>query len=116
MKEKSQMEIEYENYLSSDDKCVKIEGNVFYKVIHKQSISLRGGVVLITVPWELFDHSSEKRVIDENGKEFKLGEAVHYSFHESIPEWFLKTATINVESIHEINEIGDYVLLIKGKE
>ncbi len=111
MKEKSQMEIEYEKYLSSNVKTMEIDGVVYFKIIQKQQIPLRGGTVLICLPWEFFEDRSINDCNDENGRRIKLGAPVHYSFREQIPEWYLKTVTVNVEDIHGVDEIGDYLSL-----
>lgn len=111
MEEKSQMEMKYEEYLASDDKCIKIGENTFYKIIHKDIISLRNGTVLLCVPWELFNHTAISKVRDEEDRIFNLGGPVHYSFRCPIPRWYMETATVPVEGIHGIDEIGDYLTL-----
>ena len=40
MIEKNQMKIEYENYLSADDTIIEVDGKLFYKIVHKDRISL----------------------------------------------------------------------------
>lgn len=111
MEEKSQMEIKYEEYLTSDDKCIKIEETTFYKIIHKGKISIKNGKVLICVPWELFEHTPINKVRDEEDRVFSLGGPVHYSFSCPIPRWYMETATVPVEGIHDIDEIGEYLTL-----
>lgn len=109
MEEKSQMEIAYEEYLASDDKCIKIGENTFYKIINKDKISIKNGTVLICIPRELFNHTSIIKVRDEEDRIFNLGGPVHYSFRCPIPRWYMETVTLTVEGIHDIDEIGDYL-------
>lgn len=105
------MEIEYEEYIASDDKCIRIDEKTFYKIIHKDKISIRNGTVLICVPWELFNHTPISTVRGEEDRIFNLGGPVHYSFRCPIPRWYTETATVSVEGIHDIDKIGDYLAL-----
>lgn len=47
---KSEMDILYEQYLEDDNRIYEKDGIVFYKLIKKDKLKLRGGMVLITVP------------------------------------------------------------------
>ena len=66
MIEKNQMKIEYENYLSADDTIIEVDGKLFYKIVHKDRISLDEGIVLVCVPWKLFNDTAIDKVKDEN--------------------------------------------------
>ena len=111
MKEMSQMEIEYENYLSADDTIIEVDGKLFYKIVHKDRISLDEGIVLVCVPWKLFNDTAIDKVKDENNNVFKLGAPVHYSFRRPVPQWYMETVTVTVNGIHEICQIGEYLAL-----
>lgn len=112
MKGKSEMEILYDKYLQSDDKKVVMNGSCFYKIIQKDRLPIRDGTVLIVVPREIFNHRGIDTVVDETGKTFKIGAAAFMSFSGSVPKWYLETATIPVEGIHEKDEIGNYIAVV----
>lgn len=105
MAKKSKMEIKYEEYLKSTDQVIVIDNIKYYKIISKDCVL---NTVLIVVPCDFFINSKVISIIDENGKTFKLGLPVFYSFGGSIPQWYLKTVSVKVEGIHNINEIGEY--------
>lgn len=52
MNEKSEMELLYEQYLEDDKRTFEKDGIVFYKLLKKDKLKLRGGMILITVPRE----------------------------------------------------------------
>ena len=90
MIEKNQMKIEYENYLSADDTIIEVDGKLFYKIVHKDRISLDEGIVLVCVPWKLFNDIAIDKVKDENNNVFKLGVSVHYCFRGPDPNGIWK--------------------------
>lgn len=57
------MEVLYEEYLKSDDKEIQIDDLYFYKILHKDEISINGGTVLITIPWKIFYNSKSRLII-----------------------------------------------------
>lgn len=110
MSEKSEMEIVYEKYLSEKNRLLIFHDSILYKIVHKSTISLRDGTVLITIPWEVLSLGNGP-YFDENGNQFNLGIPAHMSFRNNngIPEWYTKTATVTVEGIHNSSEIGNYI-------
>lgn len=113
MEEKSEMDVIYEQYLERDDIRVEIDGRLYYRIVHKDKLSIRDGLVLVLVPSELFAGGSIKQtVVDENGNTFNLGCIVHYSFRRPIPQWYLDAVSIEVMNVKEKEEIGDYLALL----
>lgn len=106
--EKSQMEILYENYLKSDTQSMENDGVTFYRLIKKEKVKIKGGMVLITVPIQAVENVKDA-YCDENGKDIILDLPVHMSFRGNIPEWYVKTVTLPVTNITEISEIGEYI-------
>ena len=108
--EKSDMEIIYEEYLKDKNRLFIFQNILLYKIIHKSRLSLRDGTVLITIPWKVLSIGNGP-FFDENGNRFILGSPAHMSFrgNDGIPEWYMKTATVTVEGIHDISEIGSYI-------
>ncbi len=111
--EKSEMDIIYEQYLERDDIKVEIDGRVYYRIIHKDKLSINGGLVLVMVPWELFAGGNIKQmIVDENENTVEFGSVAHYSFRRPIPQWYLKAVTLDVKNIKDMDEIGDYLALL----
>ena len=104
--EKSDMEIIYEEYLKDKNRLFIFQNILLYKIIHKSRLSLRDGTVLITIPWKVLSIGNGP-FFDENGNR----SPAHMSFrgNDGIPEWYMKTATVTVEGIHDISEIGSYI-------
>lgn len=111
MDNKSEMEIQYEEWLNRNDRMVEIEGRKYFRIIRKDRLSIKEGTVLIVVPWDLLK-SSNRKYIDENGCVFSLGSPAHISFRGTIPTWYFETASVPVEGIHELTQIGDYLATI----
>lgn len=108
--EKSEMEIIYEKYLDDKNRLLILHDCILYKIVQKSTISLRNGTVLITNPLEVLSLGNGP-YFDENGNQFNLGRPAHMSFRNNngIPDWYMKTATVNVEGIHNSSEIGNYI-------
>ncbi len=113
MDAKSEMEILYEQYLTMEDKVVEIDGVKYYKIIAKERVPLRDGLVVVCLPNSFIDSTKIRNVIDENGNTFALGNAARYSFKGMIPRWYLETVTIEVYDVHDIDEIGQFVAALK---
>lgn len=112
--EKSQMEILYDNYLKSDNQSIEKDGVTFYRLIKKEKVKIKGGMVLITVPIQAVDNINDT-YCDENGKHIIMDLPVHMSFRDEIPEWYVRTVTLPVKNISEISEIGDYIGMISKR-
>ena len=112
MEEKSQMEMEYESYLSSDNTVIVKDGITYYKIVSKLKVTIDKEKVLICIPWKMFGNQGIRRVRDEYGNQFDLGETVHYSFRSFIPQWYKHTLSVIVEGIDEVTEIGDYLTIV----
>ena len=108
---KSDMEIAYENYLQSDDIEVEIDGVKFYKIITKEKVPVRDGIVTICVSRKMFIGNENNTILDENGKKFSISSPAFYSFRGEIPRWYLDTFTVVVNDISEENDIGSYITL-----
>lgn len=108
MNEKSPMEIQYEEWLAREDRMVEKDGQTFYRIIRKDRLSLKDGTVVIVVPWDLLKNTTGE-YSDENGNVFRLGSPMHMSFRCAIPTWYLETASVPVEGIHETTQIGNYL-------
>lgn len=113
MNNKSSMEILYENYLNSDDIVIEIDGVKYYKIIEKVKFPIRRGLVTICVPISALAGNTNHMVVDENGKEFRIGDPAFYTFGGEIPRWDKETITIEIKDISEENDIGLYVASIK---
>lgn len=113
MNQNSGMQIEFENYLASDDKTILINGNTYYKIVYKYSHPNRNNRIYITIPTELLIGNKSINVIDEEGREFILGPSVHMCFRDGIPEWYVKTLTVSIEGIDRISDIGNYLSLLE---
>lgn len=86
MNEKSEMEILYEQYLEDDNRTYEKDGIVFYKLVKKDKLKLRGGMVLITVPREAVK-SINDCYYDEAGNRILIDVPIHMSFgRNGIPE------------------------------
>lgn len=108
MQNKSNFTKLYENYKRKDDKVLMIEGERYFKIIKKEKIV---GLEIITLPNEVFDYFGNT-LKDECGNIFQVGNAVHFSFRNEIPEWYLKTVSVVLKNI-TISELGEYVHFIK---
>lgn len=109
MSAKSKMDILYEQYLEDDNRTYEKDGIVFYKLVKKDKLKLRGGMVLITVPWEAVN-SINDCYYDENGNRILIDAPVHMSFgRNGIPKWYFETVTLPVKDISDISEIGEYI-------
>ena len=109
MVNKSEMEIKYEQYLESDDTVLTMGNKQFFKIVSKDKLSIKNGLVLICVPWSAFGKSCNCIAEDENGNVFELAGPAHFSFRTSVPRWYLDTCTLEVKNIHDIDEIGWYI-------
>lgn len=109
MNEKSEMEILYEQYLRDDNRTFEKDGIVFYKLVKKDKLKLRGGMVLITVPREAVK-SINDCYYDETGNKILVDAPIHMSFgRNGIPEWYFETVTLPVKDISDVSEIGAYI-------
>ncbi len=109
MNEKSEMEILYEQYLRDDNRTFEKDGIVFYKLVKKDKLKLRGGMVLITVPREVVK-SINDCYYDEAGNRILIDAPIHMSFGSNgIPEWYFETVTLPVKDISDVSEIGVYI-------
>lgn len=109
MKEKSEMEILYEQYLENENLTYEKDGILFYKLVKKEKVKLKGGMVLITVPNKAVRYIKDS-YCDENGNKILIDSPVHYSFGANdIPKWYIETVTLPVKEISDISEIGDYL-------
>ena len=111
MRDKSQMEIQYEEWLFREDRIIKKDGHTFFRIIRKDRLSLKDGTVVIVIPWDLLKNTNGD-YIDENGNIFRLGSPAHMSFTGTIPTWYFETASVPVEGIHETTQIGDYLSIL----
>jgi len=106
---KSEMDILYENYLKDANRTCEKDGIVFYKLVKKDKLKLRGGMVLITVPWEAVN-SINDCYYDENRNRILVDAPVNMSFgRNGIPKWYFETVTLPVKDISDISEIGEYL-------
>lgn len=112
MSHSNTMEFLYEDYLTSPDKTVEIDGYTFYKIIHKDRMSIGDGIVTICVSKEISSDIKNMQLMDDWGRTFIVRGIVHMCFGVEIPRWFLETYTIAVHGIHEINQIGSHVAAI----
>jgi len=110
---RSKMEMEYDNYLKSGDRMIEIDGQTYHKIICKDKYSVRDGVVTICIPNNIFGRGKISTIMDESGKMFELGGVIHFSFGGDIPRWYLETFTVVVLGIHDENEIGSYISVIR---
>lgn len=109
MNEKSEMEILYEQYLEDDKRTFEKDGMVFYKLLKKDKLKLRGGMILITVPREAVK-SINDCYYDEAGNRVIIEAPIHMSFgRNGIPKWYFDTVTLPVKDIADVSEIGDYI-------
>lgn len=109
MKEQSNMEILYEQYLLDDSRIYEKDGITFYKLVDKKKIKVRGGMVLITVPREAV-RNIDDYYCDETGNKILIETPIHMSFGANpIPQWYIETVTLPVKDISDISEIGDYL-------
>lgn len=109
---KNEMSIIYEKYCKRDDIKIEADGRIYYRIIHKEKLSINSGLILVTVPRELFGREKIScSVIDERGRTFELGGSVYYSFESNIPRWYLETLTVDVINIGEVDELGDYLAI-----
>lgn len=109
MKEKSEMEILYEQYLKSENLTYEKEGMTFYKLVRKEKVKLKGGMILITVPQEAVRNINDY-YFDEDANKVLIDAPVHMSFGaNAIPKWYIETVTLLVKDISDISEIGDYL-------
>ena len=113
MNQNSGMQIEYENYLASDDKTILINGKTYYKIVYKYSLANRNNRIYITIPTELLNGNKSENVIDEKGQKFILGPSVHMAFRDGIPDWYVKTLTVSIAGIDQISDIGNYLSLLE---
>jgi hypothetical protein len=91
---------------------IEIDDQIYHKIIYKDKIPLRDGIVTICIPKDLFDGAKVNAIVDESGKTFELGGIVFFSFRGEIPRWYLETITVVVEGIHDENRIGSYISVI----
>lgn len=109
MNEKSEMDILYEKYLKDANRTYEKDGIVFYKLIKKEKLKLRGGMVLITVPREVVN-SINDCYYDENKNRIFVSAPVHMSFgRNGIPKWYFETVTLPVKDVSDVFEIGEYL-------
>lgn len=109
MNEKSRMDILYEQYLESDNRTYEQDGIVFYKLVKKEKLKLRGGMVLITVPREAVKNINDC-YYDEAGNRILIDAPIHMSFGgNGIPKWYFETVTLPVKDISDVFEIGAYI-------
>lgn len=107
----SNMEQKYEAFLNANDRVLKIGGTKYHKIIHKERVAFQDGIVIITVPHALFSGTGNNTIVDENGHSFHLGPACRMNFRGEIPQWYLNAIAVQVDGIHDISEIGNYLTL-----
>lgn len=98
----------YEAYKVSNNKVIIINGVEYFRIIEKNKIC---NYQMIVIPNNIFS-TVGNRLKDEMGNIFTVGNPVHYSFKDRIPEWYLKTVSVMVKDT-TINKIGEYVTLVK---
>lgn len=109
MNEKSEMELLYDQYLEDENRIYEKDGLTFYKLVKKDKLKLRGGMVLITVPREAIK-AIDDCYYDENGNRILIDFPVHMSFgRNGIPKWYFETVTLPVKDISDVSEIGEYI-------
>lgn len=113
MHTRSTMEQEYEAFLQSEDRVLRIGDMKFHKIIHKDRVAFQGGTVIITVPHALFHGDMPKILMDEKGKTFSLGSVCRMNFRGQIPKWYLNAVAVTVDGIHDVTEIGNYLTVRK---
>lgn len=104
----------YEAYIKRDDKVIKIGELTYYRIIDKTFLSIKDGTVLVCVPQKMFKNRLCKKLVDENGKCFKIGYPAHFSFNGDIPKWYKETVTFHLVGTNDINEVGEYLTLFYG--
>lgn len=114
---KSEIEILYEEYLKRDDMIIKIDTFEYYRIIEKDHLSVNNGIVLVTIPWDIFKGSKLPcKVVDENGRIFELGKPVHYSFvGRHIPDWYMECAIVPVNNEKNPDLIGEYFAIYNSE-
>lgn len=102
----------YNDYLQDDTKIKIIDENAFTKIIYKDVLPVKEGMVEIVVPIDTFGHSNSKKIIDEKGHEFLLKGPATMAFRNELPQWYRETAAYIVDGISDINAIGDYIRVV----
>lgn len=99
----------YNNYLQDDTRIKIIDGTVYTKIIYKDILPVRNGMVEIVLPTGIFNCVNSKMVVDEKGREFSLTGPVTMSFCNELPRWYRETVIYTVDGISDSNAVGDYV-------
>lgn len=107
--EKSQMDLQYEEYLNRSDRVLAMGGNTYFRIVKKDFLEIGGKpVTMITVPAEIMSDTKCNRYCDENGTYFEAGLPAHFSFRGTTPSWYRETLTLPVHGL-DIDRIGMYV-------
>lgn len=102
----------YSDYLQDDTKIKKIEGNTFTKIIYRDILPVKEGMVEIVIPADISGRSNSRVIIDEKGREFSLTGPVTMAFRNKPPQWYRETAIYIVDGISDVNAIGDYIRVV----
>lgn len=103
------LEEKYEYYLKSGEKIKIINECEYYKIIDKEFIPIKDGMVMITIPKEALPLGAEGLISDESGSKFYVSGPEMIHFNNSIPKWYLETYRVLLLGMKSIDVIGEYV-------
>gem|GEM_PF-3171495 len=105
--EKETIDDWYARYLSDPAAIITVCGNVYYRIITKQEMTINErNILLFNVDYRIGGKTGDY-FTDENGNRFCVSGIEHIRFHENIPKWYLKAPMWILEK--NSKGIGEYL-------
>ena len=115
----SALDVLYVDYLASDDKTLIVDGNVFHKIIFKDTLHIPDCARMITsviVSKHIGGGKTGDWYEDERGNRFECRGREMMSFRgREIPEWYLETLSLCFEDVESFS-IGSFLRCVEGEE
>lgn len=108
MREMTNFEKIYETYKSSNDKVIVIDEVKYFKIIEKYDVC---GFQIIAIPNDVLN-TAGNILKDDLGNIFTIGNPVHYTFKDNIPEWYFETSHVTLKDT-TVDKIGEYITLVQ---
>ena len=105
--EKETIDDWYARYLSDPAAIITVCGNIYYRIIAKQEMTIDERNILLCNVDHRIDGKTGTCFTDENGNRFTVIGIEHIRFNGNIPEWYLEAPTWILE--RGSKEIGEYL-------
>lgn len=108
--ELSEMEKEYEQYLTDPAATKIINGIKYYKAVHIDELNNKekGRMVVITLPYAVFGSGKADVITDERGNVFHLNPPAMISFRDCTPKWHMECGTFMIKDADSTENLGEY--------